>query len=67
MEKIEKRVTIRNTMRKMKVDEIIEFPRDNFRYKPLTIRSTAGMIKENYGQGYKVSVSPEKITVTRIN
>jgi hypothetical protein len=47
--------------------EVIEFPRGG-KYKPLTIRSTVSMIRENTGQSYSVSVkNPEKIVVTRIN
>jgi hypothetical protein len=62
---MEAKINIRGTMRQMRTGEVLEIPREG--YRPLSVRSTATLLRENYGLRYSISVNPEKILVTRIN
>jgi hypothetical protein len=59
------RINVRGTMRGMDIGEVLELHRSQ--YRSLSVRSTATLIKENYGMAYSISVNPEKIVVTRIS
>jgi hypothetical protein len=65
MEAIYRRINIRRTMQSMQLDDVFEFPREEF--KAASVRATASSLRENYGQAYSVSVKSEKIVVTRLN
>jgi hypothetical protein len=60
------RISIRGRMRRMAVNEVLEFPRSG--NKPQSFRSIAQSVRENYGMAYSISVkNQEKIVVTRIS
>jgi hypothetical protein len=59
-------INVRGSIRKMQVNEVLEFPRAEC--KPLSVRTMASQIKENYGSAYSVSAKdPDKVVVKRIN
>jgi hypothetical protein len=62
---METKINMCGTMRKMNAGDILEVRRED--YRPLSVRSTAALLRENYGYGYSVSVGPEKIVITRIS
>jgi hypothetical protein len=57
------KINIRGTIRNMGMNEVLEFPRSE--YRPSVVRTTASLIRESYGQEYAISVKPGKIVVTR--
>ncbi|MDR0681618.1 MAG: hypothetical protein LBG15_07215 [Dysgonamonadaceae bacterium] len=59
------KINVRGTMREMGVNEVLELPRNQ--YRPLSVRSTATLIRENYGMAYSVTINSEKIIVTRVS
>jgi hypothetical protein len=65
MKIIEKqKINVRGTINTLNVNEILELPKKE--YNPASIRATAGIVRENTGKGFSVSVQLEKITVTRV-
>jgi hypothetical protein len=62
---METKINVRGTMRKMNGGDVLEIPRKGYRVS--SIRSTATLLQVDYGQAYSITVSPEKITVTRVN
>jgi hypothetical protein len=62
---VKSKINIRGTIRKMRINEVLEFPRPE--YRASSVRSTAALVKEDYGMAYSISVNQEKIVVTRIS
>jgi hypothetical protein len=49
----------------MRQDEILVFSKDE--YRPMSVRITCSLLKENFDQAYSVSAKGQNITVKRIS
>jgi hypothetical protein len=59
------KISVRGTINTLNVNEVLELAKGE--YKPASVRTTVGILRENTGKGFSVSVQLEKIIITRLS